>query len=208
MFSAALNQLDGAKDGFVLQVEGGRVDHAGHGNDPGSILHEFLEFDACIPIALEFIESHPDTMLVVTTDHGTGGCQLDGAGSAYVGSGPALDRINQLRHSFEWLQQGFEATGTFDPVLLKTALGIDATDTQAAFVQAALDAEARYLSGALNKAFGKQLNELTAVGWTSNKHTSECVELFAFGPGSETIPPLIKNYEMFGILTKALGIKA
>ena len=207
MFSAALNQLNGIKDGFVLQVEGGRVDHAGHSNDTGGILHEFLEFDACIPIALEFIESHPDTMLIITTDHGTGGCQLDGAGSAYLDSGPALDRINQLRHSFEWLQQGFEATGRFDPVLLKTALGIDPTDTQAAIVQAALDAEVEYLSGALNQAFGKQLKELTAVGWTSDKHTSECVELFAFGPGSESIPPLIKNYEIFGILTKALGIR-
>ena len=207
MFSAALIQLDDAKDGFVLQVEGGRVDHAGHGNDPGGILHEFLEFDACIPIALEFIESHPDTMLVVTTDHGTGGCQLDGAGSAYLDSGPALDRINQLRHSFEWLQQGFEATGKFDPVLVKTALGIEPTDAQAATVQAALDSEAQYLSGALNQAFGKQLNELTAVGWTSDKHTSECVELFAFGPGSEAIPAMIKNYEIFAILTNALGIE-
>jgi alkaline phosphatase len=207
MFSAALTQLDDAKDGFVLQVEGGRVDHAGHGNDPGGILHEFLEFDACIPIALEFIESHPDTMLVVTTDHGTGGCQLDGAGSAYLDSGPALDRINQLRHSFEWLQQGFEATGKFDPVLVKTALGIEPTDAQAATVQAALDLEAQYLSGALNQAFGKQLNELTAVGWTSDKHTSECVELFAFGPGSEAIPAMIKNYEIFAILTNALGIE-
>jgi alkaline phosphatase len=207
MFSTALSQLDGAKDGFVLQVEAGRVDHAGHGNDPGGILHEFLEFDACIPIALEFIESHPDTMLVVTTDHGTGGCQLDGAGSAYLDSGPALDRINKLRHSFEWLQQGFEAKGKFDPVLLKTALGIEPTDVQAAIVQAALDSEAQYLSGALNQAFGKQLNELTAVGWTSNKHTSECVELFAFGPGSEAIPAMIKNYEIFAILTNALGIE-
>ena len=206
MFRAALNQLEGVKNGFVLQVEGGRVDHAAHGNDAGGILHEFLEFDACIPVALKFIESHPDTMLVVTTDHGTGGCQLDGAGSAYLDSGPALDRINQLRHSFEWLQQGFEATGKFDPVLLKMALGIDPTDTQAAIVQAALDAKVEYLSGALNQAFGKQLKELTAVGWSSDKHTSECVELFAFGPGSETIPPLIKNYEIFGILTKALGI--
>jgi alkaline phosphatase len=207
MFSTALSQLDGAKDGFVLQVEAGRVDHAGHGNDPGGILHEFLEFDACIPIALEFIESHPDTMLVVTTDHGTGGCQLDGAGSAYLDSGPALDRINQLRHSFEWLQQGFEAKGKFDPVLVKTALGIEPTDAQAAIVQAALDSEAQYLSGALNQAFGKQLNELTAVGWTSDKHTSECVELFAFGPGSEAIPAMIKNYEIFAILTNALGIE-
>lgn len=208
MFRAALKQLDGAKDGFVLQVEGGRIDHAGHGNDAGSILHEFLEFDECIPIALEFIESHPDTMLVVTTDHGTGGCQLVGAGSAYLDSAPALDRINELKHSFEWLQDGFEATGRFDAGLVKKALGIDATEAQAAIVQSALDNEAQYLSGALSEAFGQQLKELTAVGWTSSTHTAECVELFAFGPGSEAIPPFINNYEVFGILTNALGIKA
>jgi len=207
MFRAALARLDQAKDGFVLQVEGGRVDHAGHGNDPGGVLHEFLEFDDCIPIALEYIDAHPDTMLVVTTDHGTGGCQLDGAGKAYADSGPALDRINQLKYSFEWLQQRFMANRQFDASSVKMALGIDTTEQQATIVQAAIDKESKYLSGAFNQAFGKQLKELTAVGWTSSNHTSECVELFAFGPGSESVPAFIDNYEVFGILTSALGIK-
>lgn len=101
MFKKSLDRLGRNKNGFVLQVEGGRVDHAGHANDPSAILHELLEFDECIPIALEYINSNPDTLLIITTDHGTGGCQLDGSGSNYVGSGPALDRINKLRHSFE-----------------------------------------------------------------------------------------------------------
>jgi len=207
MFRAALARLDGMKDGFVLQVEGGRVDHAGHANDPAAILHEFLEFDACIPIALEYVESHPDTLLVVTTDHGTGGCQLNGAGKAYADSGPALERINQIKYSFEWLEERFRATGRFNPVPLKMALGIDATAEQAAIVQAALDNKAEYLSGALTGAFGPQLEELTAVGWTSGNHSSECVELFAFGPGSHALPPFIENYELFGLMTDALGLK-
>lgn len=206
MFRTALTRLENMKDGFVLQVEGGRVDHAGHANDPAAILHEFLEFDACIPIALEYIESHPDTLLIVTTDHGTGGCQLDGAGKAYVDSGPALERINQLKYSFEWLDERFRATGRFNPLPLKMALGIDATDEQAAIVQAALDNEVEYLSGALTEAFGRQINELTAVGWSSSNHTSECVELFAFGPGAQALPPFIENYELFGLMTNALGI--
>ena len=207
MFRKALARLDGQKDGFVLQVEGGRVDHAGHANDPAAILHEFLEFDACIAIALDFIEAHPDTMLIVTTDHGTGGCQLNGAGPLYVDSGSALERIDQFKYSFEWLQDQFRATGRFHPLPLKIALGIDATDEQAAIVQAALDSNAEYLSGALNEAFGKDIKDLTAVGWTSSKHTSECVDFFAFGPGSEAIPPFLKNYELFGIMTSALGLK-
>jgi len=207
MFRAALARLDRTPDGFFLQVEGGRIDHAGHGNDPGAILHEFLEFDECIPIALEYIDAHPDTMLIVTTDHGTGGCQLNGAGKSYNDSGPALERINDLRRSFEWLQQRFAATGQFSPEPVKIALGIDATEEQAAIVQAALDAEARYLSGALNEAFGTQLKEQTAVGWSSNQHTAECVDFFAFGPGSQAVPPFFKNYQLFGIMASALGFK-
>jgi alkaline phosphatase len=207
MFRAALRRLDGMKDGFVLQVEGGRVDHAGHGNDPAAILNEFLEFDACIPIALEYIDAHPDTMLIVTTDHGTGGCQLNGAGEAYVDAGPALDRINEFSYSFEWLQHRFSKTGKFDAEAVKIALGLEATAAQAAIVQAALDAEAKYLSGALNEAFGAQIKELTAVGWTSSNHTSECTDFFAFGPGSQAVPPFIKNYEVFALMTTALGFR-
>lgn len=207
MFRSALKRLHGKKDGFVLQVEGGRVDHAGHANDPGAILHEFLEFDECIPIALEYIEENPDTMLIITTDHGTGGCQLDGAGEDYLDSGPALDRINYLQHSFEWIEQHYRNNGQFSAAPVKEALGIESTKAQAAIVQSALDAEEEYLSGALTRAYGAQLNKQTSVGWSSTRHTSECVDLFAFGPGSEVLPYFLKNCELFTIMTDALGLR-
>lgn len=206
MFRAALSRLSASEKGFVLQVEGGRVDHAGHANDPAAILHEFLEFDACIPIALDYIAAHPDTMLIITTDHGTGGCQLNGQGKKYIDSGPALDRINQMKYSFEWLQKRFEATGRFNSVPFTMATGITPTEQQAAKIQAALDAKTEYLSGALNEVFGQQFEELTAVGWTSGNHTSECVDLLTFGPGAETVPAFIMNNELFGCMTQALGI--
>jgi alkaline phosphatase len=207
MFRAALARLDQAKDGFVLQVEAGRVDHAGHANDAGTILHEQLEFDECIPIALDYIDSHPDTLLVITTDHGTGGCQLDGAGPGYLGSAAALDGINGFKHSFEWLRLHLLEAGQFDATLVKRAFGIDATPEQAAIVQAAIDAKAKYLSGSFIKAFGPQFKELTAVGWTSRNHTSECVDLFAFGPGAQSLPGFIENKEIFNLMTDALGIR-
>lgn len=206
MFEAALDNMGDAKNGFVLQVEGGRVDHAGHANDPGAILHEYLEFDDCIPIALDYIKAHPDTMLIVTTDHGTGGCQLDGQGKAYVDSGPALDRIDQIKYSFEWLQNRYKATGKFNPLPLTMAWGIEPTPKQSKAIQTALDNKDKYLSGALTKAFGQQLQEMTAVGWTSSKHTSECVDLFTFGPGAETVPAYLENHELFGIMTRTLGL--
>ena len=207
MFRAALKSLGQSKDGFVLQVEGGRVDHAGHGNDPAAILHELLEFDDCIPIALEYLKNDPDTLLILTTDHGTGGCQLNGAGKAYADSGPALDRINDMTVSFEALEHQFKATGRFDSAVFTAATGIVTTEAQANAIQATMDdPETTYLSSAMTKIVADALFEKTAVGWTSNNHTSECVDVFAFGPGSEQITPFIKNYELFGVMTQALGL--
>ncbi|TVP80079.1 MAG: hypothetical protein EA353_04685 [Puniceicoccaceae bacterium] len=206
MFEASLTSLSGAENGFFLQVEAGRVDHAGHANDAGAILHEYLEFDDCIPIALDYIEKHPDTLLIVTTDHGTGGCQLDGQGESYLGSGPALDRINRLKYSFEWLETRFRATGQFNASDVTLATGIQPTAEQAAIVQKGLDDGMMYLSIALIEAFGRQLNELTAVGWSSSEHTAECADLFAFGPGAHRVPGYMKNSELFGIMMQAMGI--
>jgi len=207
MFRAALKSLSQSKDGFVLQVEGGRVDHAGHGNDPAAILHELLEFDECIPIALEYLKNDPDTLLIITTDHGTGGCQLNGAGASYADSGPALDRINDMTASFEALEYQFKATGQFDADVFTKATGIVTTQAQAASIQATMDdPESTYLSSAMTKVVAKELLKKTAIGWTSNKHTSECVDLFAFGPGSERIPPFIKNNELFGVMVQALEL--
>lgn len=207
MFRSGLKHLAGAEEGFLLQVEAGRVDHAGHANDPGAILHEQLEFDACIPIALEFIEKHPDTMLIVTTDHGTGGCQLDGQGRRYSDSGPALDRINQFNHSFEWLEKRFRAAGGFSLEPFTLATGITPNEAQTAAIQAAIsDSNLNYLTSKIARIFADDLGSISSVGWSSNGHTAENVDLLAFGPGSEQIPAFMRNNELFGIMTDALRI--
>ncbi|MFP4157865.1 MAG: alkaline phosphatase [Opitutales bacterium] len=207
MFQAALNHLKDSPNGFFLQVESARVDHAGHANDAGAILHEYLEFDRCIPLALDYIKQHPDTLLIVTTDHGTGGCQLDGQGERYAGSGPALDRIDQMTQSYEWLQKTFTQSGRFDPATFTRATGIRPQRHQSAQMQQALDRGAKYLSGAINQAFGEELNQITSVGWSSSKHTAECVDLLAFGPGAQAIPPFINNNELFGYMLTAMGLE-
>ncbi|MFO8026955.1 MAG: alkaline phosphatase [Opitutales bacterium] len=207
MFRSGLKHLAGSEEGFLLQVEAGRVDHAGHANDPGAILHEQLEFDACIPVALEFIEKHPDTMLIVTTDHGTGGCQLDGQGMRYGDSGPALDRMNQFNHSFEWLEDRFRAAGEFRLEPFKLATGITPNEAQRAAIQSAIqDSNVSYLSSKIANIFADDLGSISSVGWSSNGHTAENVDLLAFGPGSEQIPGFIQNNELFGIMTDALKI--
>ncbi len=73
MTDKALEILDKKPEGFFLMVEGGLIDYAGHDNDPGAMLQETLDFDAAIGVAMEYVQKHPDTLLVVTADHETGG---------------------------------------------------------------------------------------------------------------------------------------
>ncbi|TKA64239.1 hypothetical protein B0A49_10947 [Cryomyces minteri] len=60
--------------GFFLMIEGSRIDHAGHANDPAAQVHEVLAYDKAFSSVLEFLEkdSVPGVM-VSTSDHETGG---------------------------------------------------------------------------------------------------------------------------------------
>ncbi|TKA72431.1 hypothetical protein B0A49_06135, partial [Cryomyces minteri] len=60
--------------GFFLMIEGSRIDHAGHANDPAAQVHEVLAYDKAFSSVLEFLEK--DSVLgvmVSTSDHETGG---------------------------------------------------------------------------------------------------------------------------------------
>lgn len=66
-----------AKDGFFLMVEEGKLDYSAHEQDAVTTFHEVNELAAVVQLALEFAEQHPDeTLIVVTSDHETGGMSL------------------------------------------------------------------------------------------------------------------------------------
>lgn len=77
--SRALARLEQSKSGFFLMIEGSAIDTAAHGNNLEETLREVLDFDCAVGVVLEWMRSHPDTLLVVTADHQTGGLSiLDG----------------------------------------------------------------------------------------------------------------------------------
>ncbi len=69
----AIDILDRKKNGFFLMVEGGLIDFAAHDNDAGTMLQETLDFDKAVKVATDYVDKHPDTLLIVTADHETGG---------------------------------------------------------------------------------------------------------------------------------------
>ncbi len=78
--AGALNVLAGDEDGFFLMVEGSQIDWAGHENNSDWIIAEMLDFDAAVGIGMDFAERDGRTLVVVTSDHETGGyAVLDGS---------------------------------------------------------------------------------------------------------------------------------
>jgi alkaline phosphatase len=206
MTRTALTQLNHGADGFFLLVEGARIDHAGHANDAASSIHDQLAFDEAVGTVLEFTARHPDTLLIITTDHGCGGIQMNGvSASATQGIAPGIYnattqtflKLKGFQRSVEWMKQN-SVEGLSGPKLgeaLRRYTGLNLTEDQIKIMQ-----------GLKLPATSEVLKQHTGVGWTSANHTSELVEFCAHGPGSHLFPPYLWNSETHALLLHALEI--
>lgn len=71
----ALQRLQN-ENGFFLMVESSGTDKFGHRGDMNGKLNSVLTLDRTVEAVLKFMEQNPDTLLVITSDHETGGVQL------------------------------------------------------------------------------------------------------------------------------------
>jgi alkaline phosphatase len=117
---------DGQQRGIFLMVEAGSIDSASHENDAGRLLHEMLAFDEALGVVLAWAGAHDDTLVVVTSDHETGGfgfayahdrlpdaVDLDGREDQYQAQWnyqdpEILDRIYAQRHCFSDIRKKLE----------------------------------------------------------------------------------------------------
>lgn len=79
---AALDILSQNENGFFLMVESGLVDWIGHknteiNNSINALSHEMAETNRVVERIRTWAKSHPDTLVIVTADHETGGLKID-----------------------------------------------------------------------------------------------------------------------------------
>lgn len=83
MTQAAIEILSRDPDGFFLMVEAGQIDWASHEHEAQAAIQNTLGLDAAVSLAQLYALDHPQTLIIVTADHETGGMTVnqDGAGS-------------------------------------------------------------------------------------------------------------------------------
>lgn len=202
----ALDFLDSkSKDGkgFFLMVEGGRVDWAGHANEAATNLRDMLELDSAVKVALEFQKAHPDTLIIVTGDHETGGMSLGFAGTGYAfymerlaGQTCSTERFRDRYRALRDRQAPFEEVAA----LLTECYGFkfdgDKSDPMTLTDAEIEDMKYQYLHGSLDDKARRVMQDRAGVGWTSGSHTGLPALTTSTGPGAERLMGLLDNTDI------------
>lgn len=105
MSTAALDILDNDESGFLLMIEGGRIDHAGHGNDLQNNVLETVEFSNTAQAVLNWAQGRDDTLIILTADHECGGLTItqdNGAGEIPEGTWTTGNHTNVNVPIYSW----------------------------------------------------------------------------------------------------------
>lgn len=195
----AINLLEKDKDGFFLMVEGGRIDHASHANDVAGTVGDTLAFDAAVQSALDFYNKHPkETLLVVVSDHETGGIGL-GLGKQYFMN---LENIAKSHESIEdKLQKVYKGDrkAFFAHIANKLEL-TDLTQEEIASIEKAMDvidsgkikkdADVKAVYGGYDPvamAVAHVTAKRAGIYWTSYAHTGTQLTVSAIGNDAQNV---------------------
>ncbi len=119
MAEVALRAVMRDPDGFILMIEGSQIDWAGHDNDADWFLDEMADFDETVAFVRDLVATRPNTLMIVTSDHVTGGPSVEagpGPGEVVItwtttghtsdtvpifASGVQADRFSGLQTNYE-----------------------------------------------------------------------------------------------------------
>jgi alkaline phosphatase len=122
MAKAAINVLDNDPDGFLLMIEGGATDWAGHTSRPGRLIEERIDFNHAVEAVLDWIQHSSnwgETLLIVTSDHETG--YLWGPGTGPAGWVPLVNNGAGLQPGMQF--DGPDHTNSLVPLWAKGDAG-------------------------------------------------------------------------------------
>jgi alkaline phosphatase len=187
---AAITRLSRNEGGFVLMVEGGRIDHAHHGVNAARALGDTDAFDQAVAVALE-MTSAEDTLIIVTADHSH---TMTMAGYPRRNN-PILGKVTAATGAVVRATDGKPYT----------TLGYANGGSACTRVEdGSLDCTRGDLSEVDTTANDFRQQALVALG--SETHGGEDVAIFASGPGAELVRGVMDQNEIFHVMGYASGL--
>ncbi len=187
MTEAAIRRLSRDEDGYVLMVEGGRVDHAHHAGNAARALSDAAALDEAVAKAVEMTD--PDeTLIIVTADHShtlmiAGYSQRNNPilGLSSSGMTPNTGADGKPYTTLGYLN----GPGAVCPEM---ELGCQRSDLSDRDVE--------------DKDFLQQ----SVVPMRSETHGGEDVAVFASGPGAMLVSGVMEQNEIFHVMGRSLGL--
>lgn len=213
MSEVALKNLLGHSEKFLLQIEGGRIDHGAHANDIAGLLWDQLAFDDALAKVLELIAGRDDILVIVTSDHGNANPGLNGTGKEYTDSNKAFASIAQMTCSYEKLFEDWgrspENTAEKLTAIVYDKLGFSLTEKQTAELYASITtglvSEWSEQLDNPHGLLGQFAGNHTGIGWTGTSHTSDPTMISAIGPQAERFSGIVPNQEVHRHFLELLG---
>ncbi len=188
MTKAAITRLSRNDKGYVLMVEGGRIDHAHHAGNAARALGDTVAMDEAVAAALAMTDPK-DTLVIVTADHS----------HVFSIQGYPVRNNNILGLVRE----------TQDGAPIKAGDGKPYTTLAYANGPGAIckrdgTCERADLTAVDTTALDFQQQATVPMG--SETHGGEDVALFASGPGSNLFDGSIEQNEIFHVMARSLGL--
>ena len=163
-----------------------------------------------------FVEHHPDTLVIVTADHSTGGFTLAANGTYKWDA----TNLRTMKHSVKYIAKqlfthdisatstaalfNFELTSDELALLVESKKAPTFTNSKNIYQNKNTSASERALLKSVKGIMDKRSNS----GWTSSGHTAIDVPVFAFGKHSELFNGLQDNTDIAKKIFTLLGKKA
>ena len=175
MTSRALQLLEESGKPFFLLVEGSTIDLGGHDNDAAAHVRDIIAYDEAVKVALDFAANNQKTLVVSTSDHETGGLSV---GRSYTWH-PSV--IAGIRSSHNVVVEQIKNRPQDIRGVVAEYMGIvDLSDEELALIATATT------RNQYNQVLGEIVGDRAFINWASLSHTAVDVNLYAFGPGSDT----------------------
>ncbi len=197
---------------FFLMIESSQIDWCGHINDIGCAMAEMDDFARSVEIAKAYVDKHPNTLLIVTADHSTGGLAIgkkikkddktltdEQRSKSYIWYPNVIKEIKASSIKIaKALRKSTDINATFKSY---TAISLESEEYQD--IQNILNKKDKKIRKLVNDIINTHSN----TGWTTHGHTAVDVETFAYGKESEKFRGFLDNTDIAKKIFEVLSNK-